>query len=598
MVTPLNIWLLVVCWASSAAAFAITGIQAGVDARTGFRPLRYDISELQKSGEAWDLYILALQKYSQTNQSDPMSNYQVSGELAPRPYHVLQFTQAGIHGYPRAPWDGAVGNGSSPGYCTHSSILFPMWHRPYLLLYEQILWGHAQEIAAEYPPGERERYQKVALVLRIPYWDWAQKNSEMPDIVSQDQVTINTPQGPQTIPNPLNKYHFHPYVASDFGTDLPPYNSTVRMPDEAGLSRSAMINQNLKNLTWYLHDYCYKMISSTHEYQQFSNAAAPNTTYSIEAIHGSVHNLVGGMLPNMNGHMTLFPYSAFDPIFMLHHCNVDRLVAIWQAIYPDSFVVPQPNGEDTYMAIQGALEDVNTPLYPFRADKNGTFHTSASVRSLKPFGYAYPDVIDWTATSPADLSARTRRIVNHLWHPDWANASVAANDTSPSGPNGGPHRNARMSKGASLAASHEWNLRVDVQGSLPAAVQLTLYSPSSAPLASFMVDTSPSSPFAAPPRLVPLTTALLSTASHAPRLGPDPDLDFVKGIRWEASSRGVSSPHVGATKANAPAAQVTFELIGRPVSQPTRADDFPHYGEWAEHGKFKLADDGHLAPIT
>ena len=26
---------------------------------------------------------------------------------------------------------------------------------------------------------------------------------------------------------------------------------------------------------------------------------------------------------------------AFDPIFFLHHCNVDRLYALWEYVYPE-----------------------------------------------------------------------------------------------------------------------------------------------------------------------------------------------------------------------------------------------------------------------
>ena len=39
--------------------------------------------------------------------------------------------------YPNVPWDGVLGdNTGAIGYCTHSSILFPTWHRPYVALYE------------------------------------------------------------------------------------------------------------------------------------------------------------------------------------------------------------------------------------------------------------------------------------------------------------------------------------------------------------------------------------------------------------------------------------------------------------------------------
>ncbi len=41
----------------------------------------------------------------------------------------------GIHGRPFVAWDGVNGP-YEKGYCTHSSILFPTWHRPYLALFE------------------------------------------------------------------------------------------------------------------------------------------------------------------------------------------------------------------------------------------------------------------------------------------------------------------------------------------------------------------------------------------------------------------------------------------------------------------------------
>jgi len=48
---------------------------------------------------------------------------------------------AGIHGQPYIPWNGASGSFTQGkwgfgGYCTHGSVLFPTWHRPYLLLLE------------------------------------------------------------------------------------------------------------------------------------------------------------------------------------------------------------------------------------------------------------------------------------------------------------------------------------------------------------------------------------------------------------------------------------------------------------------------------
>jgi len=43
----------------------------------------------------------------------------------------------GIHGSPFMPWDEDTdAQTANEGYCTHDSLLFPCWHRPYTLLYE------------------------------------------------------------------------------------------------------------------------------------------------------------------------------------------------------------------------------------------------------------------------------------------------------------------------------------------------------------------------------------------------------------------------------------------------------------------------------
>jgi tyrosinase len=58
-------------------------------------------------------------------------------------YILSFFGVGGIHGLPYQPWDGANGDppfdpssGQWGGYCEHGSVLFPTWHRPYVMLYE------------------------------------------------------------------------------------------------------------------------------------------------------------------------------------------------------------------------------------------------------------------------------------------------------------------------------------------------------------------------------------------------------------------------------------------------------------------------------
>lgn len=86
---------------------------------------------------------------------------------------------------------------------------------------QQVLWNNAQHIAATYPTALRSTYQAAATTLRIPYWDWG-FNSTMPDVVNIPRITVNGPQGPLNITNPLYSYTFHPQPSS---RDFPPTES-------------------------------------------------------------------------------------------------------------------------------------------------------------------------------------------------------------------------------------------------------------------------------------------------------------------------------------------------------------------------------------
>ena len=128
--------VLVICLASLANAIAITGSQGGVNTDTGQRPFRQEFSTFKNSGPVFDLYILSLQQFQQQNQSAPLSYYQVAGSVPLLAGNAWLFANdQGIHGRPYIAWDGVPGPFET-GYCTHSSILFPSWHRPYMALFE------------------------------------------------------------------------------------------------------------------------------------------------------------------------------------------------------------------------------------------------------------------------------------------------------------------------------------------------------------------------------------------------------------------------------------------------------------------------------
>lgn len=90
--------------------------------------------------------------------------------------------------------------------------------------------------------------------------------------------------------------------------------------------------------------------------------------------------------------MAVIDYAGFDPAFWLHHAQVDRLLAIWQALHPDSYVESSKEPIGSAALAPGAQTDVNTPLKPFHSDTGGNFWTSAGVTNVERFGYSYPEI--------------------------------------------------------------------------------------------------------------------------------------------------------------------------------------------------------------
>lgn len=110
--------------------------------------------------------------------------------------------------------------------------------------------------------------------------------------------------------------------------------------------------------------------------------------------------------------MTYIDYSAFDPLFWLHHAMIDRCFAMWQILNPNSFVVPEPTMYSTFTQSAGQTQDVNSPLAPFHKDASGNFWTSDAVRSTEIFGYSYPETVQG---SGIDVTEQVTVAVNNLY---------------------------------------------------------------------------------------------------------------------------------------------------------------------------------------
>ena len=192
--------------------------------------------------------------------------------------------------------------------------------------------------------------------------------------------TYGAPQS-TSIPNPLRSYRFL-QDHSDWGVG----DETVRRDSgqfDFGESTREATYQTLR-------------LKSYNDYQ--ANA---------EGIHGGVHVDVGGG-------MSFVSVSAFDPIFWLHHCNVDRLWAMWQATHPGVYLQPEP-GSPTFALSGNGDDTITTPLYPFR-NANGREWNSDQIKRAEDiftYGYSYPEVPQGRSTNA--LRRFTNRRINRLY---------------------------------------------------------------------------------------------------------------------------------------------------------------------------------------
>ncbi|KAI8635173.1 Di-copper centre-containing protein [Xylariaceae sp. FL1651] len=364
---------------------------------------RLEIRDLEKDDDQWNLYILALSWMQYTPQDSPFSWYQI----------------AGIHGAPGQTWGNvsAIPGNENNGYCHHVSILFPTWHRPYLVLYEQTVYNIVQAIASLWPPEDLDRVQEAARKFRVPYWDWAiapptGESVLPPSVSSSSTMNVSGPNGVQNISNPLFSFTFKPFNGSIFPNF--PYNiwnETKRAPSPNNAinatSNNSFVAVSLDNHLPSYQQRLYNLFANYPNYTQFSNEGwigqNDNGTYdSIESLHDSVHTVGGGGW----GHLAIIAYSAFDPLFFLHHANVDRIFAMWQVIHNDTYVVPTAASFASHTQNIGDIEDIQTPLKPFFVNET-SFWTSDMIRDHEVFGYTYADVAN---KSSAEVVARINRM--------------------------------------------------------------------------------------------------------------------------------------------------------------------------------------------
>ena len=192
--------------------------------------------------------------------------------------------------------------GETPNTATrnaaHRGSAFLPWHREFILRFEQDL----QDAMGDTNFG-------------LPYWDWA-ADAALPDPTNPDQAVVwrDDLMGGQG--NPVTT---GPFRQGEW--TIVPSGSLVRQ--FGGSSAPTLPTQDEVNAALQI---------TTYDTPPWHRGSASSFRNQLEgwvsgpALHNRVHVWVGGsMLPGT---------SPNDPIFFLHHCNVDRLWALWQVCNP------------------------------------------------------------------------------------------------------------------------------------------------------------------------------------------------------------------------------------------------------------------------
>lgn len=150
----------------------------------------------------------------------------------------------------------------------------------------------------------------------------------------------------------------------------------------------------------------YDALTRAANFTEFSKGGGVT---GLEQIHNGIHWDAG-----CTGFFLEQALTAFDPLFMAHHANVDRLWAYWQTLRPEHsiFLTPYP-GRARFSTPANTTIDANSPLQPF-FHRGGGFHSTASVRSIWDLGYGYEGLEWWLNRPVEETRQRVVNIVNRL----------------------------------------------------------------------------------------------------------------------------------------------------------------------------------------
>ena len=185
-------------------------------------------------------------------------------------------------------------------HCSHSTNDFFQWHRFYLAYFERIC-------------GELIGDSSFAL----PYWNWSNNEGRLPaPFFENNSLNVEFLNDPSDYTSPQSARTPWGQISTVATNALSPTVGLQSNPLFSSIFTAQAIS-DIQHLTTFA---------------DFSGA-----------LEGSPHNVAHGLVGQPNGHMG-YGLSPLDPVFWLHHCNVDRIWAEWQAA--GNYTPPTPDEYD------------------------------------------------------------------------------------------------------------------------------------------------------------------------------------------------------------------------------------------------------------
>jgi tyrosinase len=285
----------------------------------------------------------------------------------------------------------------------HMGPAFLPWHRSFILLFERDLQSTSGDSS-----------------LALPYWDWAadQDSGTLPnswavwssDLMGGDGDPNDPPPPVDGSNDPGGIVKSGPFAAGSWqtvdGSGNPTGPLQRRLLSAPSLPTGSDVNSVLGQ------------DPSVQPYDQapWDMSANPSFRNALEGwingpqLHNLVHVWVGGL-------MAVVPMAPNDPVFFLHHCNIDRIWASWQRQYFQNPTDPAQYAPQSGGPAGHNIDDVMQPL-PGTPTPRGMFDTTA-------LGYSYDEYV------PIPARALARGMVRPMMHETYKNREIVINTKGP-----------------------------------------------------------------------------------------------------------------------------------------------------------------------